>query len=518
MSVETPEKDLGDQGGEVFLNVASSLDPNTTYHNPGKVGVYLAIKDKDIELFKKLIREYYDKYVSSNKEELPPDMKRILDDPSVKMKSKGTFKKYALQALFDIFKSKEKSETVYNYLWGINRARPSLSKITKEKIIELENRIKAIIKRAELDSSYIVPTLSDIANEHTVSYGFVHKVAHKIASKAYSGIWGKPCLKIEQVSTIEELNQVIENYQNDEFYVPPSLADIAKKYGVSYSFTRKRAQKIAGRLYKDIWGAPGLTFEQRSAVDRRLRLEIKNFHNIKSYYPVSLNKIANECKVSQGFVRKQAIKIAGKNYSKIWSVNNLYSKEAPVIKERVKSEHKMFQNDPSYIPKSLNQIANVVGVRPSTVAQYARDITEEDYFLMWPISELSLEKINDIKQEAIFHIFKFLNNPNYKPLSLKRIATKQGVSKFSVAKYIIQYLVEEYGKEEGVELYIKMWLNNKNFWKYMGSWTHLILNSVLTQYFNSLNIRYYTEIQIFSGQVDGLIINDHFFPKDLKNT
>ncbi|MFX1238395.1 MAG: hypothetical protein ACFFAS_12520 [Promethearchaeota archaeon] len=100
----------------------------------------------------------------------------------------------------------------------------------------------------------------------------------------------------------------------------------------------------------------------------------------------------------------------------------------------------------------------------------------------------------------------------------KKKLTRLGYGLSTISKYFKEALIEGYGEEEGFNLFVEMWLDNDYLWQNIGNQMHKILHSVLTPYFDSMGMVYYSEVSVFPPKIiDGLLLNDTIFYKDFKD-
>jgi len=132
---------------------------------------------------------------------------------------------------------------------------------------------------------------------------------------------------------------------------------------------------------------------------------------------------------------------------------------------------------------------------------------KEIFTEMWPGSgqNISRQIINNIKNIVYIEIDKYLtygNNEQTPPLS--NLSSRKGinVSDITFIKYAKEYLYDKFG-DYGYILYSKLWPNDINTLRAnAGRIFHLLLNYILTSFFNRLGIPYFSEVPIYPGARD----------------
>ncbi|MFX1395642.1 MAG: hypothetical protein ACFFAS_01215 [Promethearchaeota archaeon] len=548
--------------------------PKAPRSNGKEFNVYVGLKKHDLEGFKSLIKDYYQKFEASGRTQIPPNWHTIVNFPLVKFSTLRPFRKYAKEALFEVLNSVEKSEKAYKLLWGKSRHRLSLNKISN-----IEHRIEQEVDKFKQDNLYSPTPISKIADELGTTYNTIHKYAQTIAANSYSQMWptSERIADYKLISIIERINQEVEKYKRGgspvslrqigiefdvsssvilkyarkvagDFYsemwpspeklseendlivkerinqevkkyklgdsiVPPPIKQIAKELGISEWAIYSRAKAIAGNLYSEMWSY-GLTGKKTSAVKKRIQKEIEKYEQGGS--PSSLSQIAFELGVSINVVMKHAKDKAGILYSEIWYTTDFSAKKVVDIEEKIEQEvNKFVKSSGTYSPPSLNQIANDLDISYSAIQNRAKDIAGNLYSEMWSYG-LTNGQVSVIHERMRREVEKYKRGDC--PATMSQIANELGVSDVAISYYFKEKLIEIYGEEIGIELYVNIWLENDYVWRYVGAQVHKILQSVLTMFFNSIDIKYFSEIPVFlTTQIDGLLLNDVIFPGKFKD-
>jgi DNA polymerase-3 subunit epsilon len=175
----------------------------------------------------------------------------------------------------------------------------------------------------------------------------------------------------------------------------------------------------------------------------------------------------------------------------------------------------------SKIPSLLSLAkSNDLNVSDMTYGKYAKkylikiygdEYGNQLYSEMWfnktlGISNDIIKKINNLVDE---YCSKFIqSNKIERPIPIKDIVEYiiPEISSHTFTKYAKELLVKNYGKQNGTTIYSEMWPSD-NLATKVGSRLHVLINDLLTKFFNKRGIQYISEPYIYPGRrPDGVLI------------
>ncbi|TXT57991.1 MAG: hypothetical protein BAJALOKI2v1_480019 [Promethearchaeota archaeon] len=457
----------------------------------------------------------------------PPALRRIGAKYNI-----TPYQKYTKRHLIQFFGKKEGME-IYHKMW-------STTDLKQQKKKSLRNLIRREIEEFRINSDYIPKSLSRISQELGVAVSTVANYAKIILKglgleEKYSEMWVSEHLEQEKIENIKRyIDQEVNKFFKNQFYNIPSQKELADQLEVSRDTIQKQAKQVlnefypekAEKIYSKIWSPNKLTEIQIKEIKKRLNREIQNYLEDKSYSLPSLGEIAKSLDISKSSLWRYASKnVPNEFYCKFWERIDPSADQIERLKKTLNQEINDWLNEKDYEPMKLINIASRLSVAPATVLNYAKKILKKRFgkksdsiFSKTWSHFLSEDKIQEIYKLIQNEVDKSLKNNGYIPISLNQLASKLGVSLDSVQTYGMKYLKKRYGKERAKDLYINIWLDNQYFWKYIGLKVHSILNSLFTLYFDSTDIRYFSEVKLFPNyRYDGLILNYLGFPNNMRN-
>jgi len=171
-------------------------------------------------------------------------------------------------------------------------------------------------------------------------------------------------------------------------------------------------------------------------------------------------------------------------------------------------------------PPSLLKLAksNIFKISDSTFGKYAKkylinvygdEYGNQLYSEMWinktvGISDDIIKTINFVVENSSN---KFIRS-NERPIPIKDIVEYiiPEISLHTFTKYAKRFLIKKYGKQKGNKIYTEMW-PNENIATKVGSRLHVLINDLLTKFFDKKGIQYFSEPYIFPGRrPDGTLI------------
>jgi biotin operon repressor len=472
------------------------------------------------------INKHVDSYIQDSSYK-PPALRRIGAKYNV-----TPYQKYTKRHLVQLFGKKEGME-IYHKIWSTSDLKPQKKK-------SLKNIIKQEIEKFRINNNYKAKSLSLISQEIDIAVSTVVIYAKNILrdmglEDIYSEMWISEHLGQKKIKNIKKhLQQEIKKSLKDSLYNIPSQAELADQLGVSRDTIQKRAKEVlndsyqgeASKIYSKMWSPNKLTETQIKKMKNSLNKQIQKYLKDNSYSPPSLEEIAGKLEISKSSLWRYAFKhVPNILYKKFWERKDPTPDQIESLKNLIKQEVNNWLFRQNYEPTTLTDIASRSRVAPGTAINYANKIlkkrfgneTNSIFNRIWS-HFLSDDKIKEICKILQEEVDKWLKNNDYIPISLNQLANNLGVSVDSVQTYGMKYLKKKFGIEIATDLYISIWLDNQYFWKYIGLKVHNILNSFFSRYFDTLDIRYFSEVKIFPGcRYDGFILNDLLFPNNIKD-
>ncbi len=201
-------------------------------------------------------------------------------------------------------------------------------------------------------------------------------------------------------------------------------------------------------------------------------------------------------------------------------LNNSQKKRIYKTTEFLVNEYLEIGNS-SKIPSLLSLAkSNDLNVSDMTFGKYAKkylikiygdEYGNQLYSEMWfnktlGISNDIIKKINDLVDE---YSSKFIQSNKIKhPIPIKDIVEYviPEISSHTFTKYAKELLVKNYGKQNGNTIYSEMW-PSENLATKVGSRLHVLINDLLTKFFNKRGVQYISEPYIYPGRrPDGVLI------------
>ena len=142
---------------------------------------------------------------------------------------------------------------------------------------------------------------------------------------------------------------------------------------------------------------------------------------------------------------------------------------------------------------------------------YGDEYGNQLYSEMWfnktlGISNDIIKKINNLVDEFSSKFNQ--SNKIERPIPIKDIVEYviPKISSHTFTKYAKRFLIKKYGKQKGNKIYTEMW-PNENLATKVGSRLHVLINDLLTKFFDKKGIQYFSEPYIFPGRrPDGTLI------------
>jgi len=482
-----------------------------------------------LEIVKKFfieINKHIDSYIQDSSYD-PPALRRIGAKYNI-----TSYQKYTKRHLVQLFGKKEGME-IYHKMWSTSELKPQEKK-------SLKNLIEQEVEKFRTNNQYKPKSLSIISQEIDIAVSTVAIYAKNILidlglKDIYSEMWGSEHLGQKKIKNIKKhLQQEIKKSLKDGLYNIPSQTELADQLGVSRDTIQKRAKEVlndsyqgeADKIYSKMWSPNKLTETQIKKIKNSLNKQIQKYLEDNSYFPPSLEKIAGKLEISKSSLWRYASKHVPNNlYKKFWERKDPTPDHIENLKKLIDQEVNYWLFRKNYDPMTLTDIASRSLVAPGTAINYANKILKKRFGKesnslfnrIWS-HFLSDDKIKEICKILQEEVDKWLKNNDYIPISLNQLANNLDVSVDSVQTYGMKYLKKKYGKDIATDLYINIWLDNQYFWKYIGLKVHNILNSFFTLYFDSWDIRYFSEVKIFpKHRYDGFILNDLLFPKNTRD-
>jgi len=393
--------------------------------------------------------------------------------------SRKTIGNYALK---EVFKG---NQVEYN-----KRFDNSLKSEIKEKIIKnLNLEVKNYTAGDQHDSLYKIAKMFPEVSKSTID-----KIAkNEISQDVYEKMW--PCSSgTVDHETKQKIKNVIEREVNEGNI--RSLRNISKSFpDVSTVTISDLARERYPEKYKEFWPA----FEK---IPEETKFKIMNTIQIEAQKesPRTLKNIHKDFQeVGADSIKRFAHKAVSKEVH-----NRIWSNEIPeILKEKIRG---IIRNEimvPN--PRSLHSIRKEFGVGYGSVIRIAKEeIPKKIYERTWPAPK---EITPEIKNEIT-------NAIRYSKLNINEIAAIHGISTTPITN-----ISQNEVFKDNIEDHRERFPYDENF--ELGKYTHLNLNSIITQSLNENNEKYYSEPRIYPNgkRSDGLILEiNHFVQKRLSNS
>ncbi|MHA1149461.1 MAG: helix-turn-helix transcriptional regulator [Promethearchaeota archaeon] len=278
--------------------------------------------------------------------------------------------------------------------------------------------------------------------------------------------------------------------------------------------------EMGEELYTEMWPANVLPQEKIKEIKNTFQKILSKYKVDMDYEPPSLNDIALQLNISSASIQRIAIKFFDKTiYQELFPPKDLTDIQKKYLLSKIERELREWKENRNYKPSSTTEIADDLGVSPSTIGRYRLryliskfgDVkgakVYEDFYGHVAMAGLTFKKLARIKKIVEKIIQNYSLDNNYKAPTIKAMAQQIEVGDATLSKYIMQYLTENLGKYKAVVLYTNLWRDTWYLWRYIGSRTHLLLNSIFTRYFKNLGIKYFSEIPINLGKrIDGFLL------------
>jgi len=377
---------------------------------------------------------------------------------------------------------------VYNYNKDAHHQRfdHSLNPEIKENIIKkLGEEVENYNKGEQHDSLY------KIAKDFPeISKTTVDKIAKKeISQQVYKNMWPSTSGTVPNETREAIKNRLKEEAQKEN---PYSLRSISDDFSdASHTYVIDLAKEVYPNKHKDLWPAIGRISNEikneiiKTIKDEALKENTRTLRDIHKDFP----------EVGADTIKRLAKQVIPEDvHDKIWSplTTEIPKELASKITQTLKHEI----NKPK--PRSLTEIGRHFHVSNEYVRKLAKKtISKQVYEDIWK----GPEPITDVIKNNI------IKNIIDTKLNISEIAERNGVSSSSVSKIsqseVFQENIDAHRERFPIDDHLEI-----------GNYTHLNLNSLITEVFNDIPYqKYYAEPNIYSNKrrPDGLILEDNNF-------
>lgn len=468
-----------------------------------------------IESIYRMIQSLTDSYIESGKLVKPPSLRVLSERRDINI-NQETLAKYVLEYLTDRF-GETVGKEIYNEMWASKTISQGLiDKIydSSKKALDIFQKTKKKIKPRTLETLSKSLGISNLTFTKYAKEFLIRELGTEEGERLYNEMW-LPILNDEQIQEIFNFAEdMLTNFlRSNGIELPPTLSKLEKDFNVSRAtltryilvfFSQKLGAVRAEEVYNSMWSHGGLSFQDvyippSVEIEKDITIE-ERFSIFKKTYLDTIDSVVQSDLLFKRtrLARETLIKIHEITRLTVWEFIESDGKKKPI---NIKDLLKAYNLNISYLSfaRHSKRFLGLVFGSPEGYILYDE---------MWVPTEIPQYKKDVIHRVTQSNLDKFLDSGKLifpPPLHLIIEEASLNISPTTFSRYAQLYLKDKFGKDKGIKLYSELWSPERS--ARMGQISHILINDLLTHFFKSLGIFYFSEPRVYPDVIpDGLLL------------